>query len=373
MKKIKLVGYLGDKNLGDQILADSAEFLINENILSEQVTVERYDFSHIGKLSFLERVGKRIGVKYSFGKILEKEISKFDLKTFESIDAIVFAGGGMIKYKHQNCWLHVSLIISAAIKLKIPVYLHAVGVEGYDEKDERCQLLSKYLNSEVVKKISTRDDLETLRERYIKENIKTERVADSAVLSSSVYNISKKKSNVIGLGLVRGDIFKDHGIPFSRNDVVDLYSSLLKELESQGIEYQLFTNGLSFDSELIADISSKTGLNLQVIEPSSPEQLMEVISNFKGVIAARLHACIVSYSLDIPVVGLVWNNKLRMFGQHIGYSDRFLSNEDFNSNEIIKLLNSSINEGYDQARRQDYLKSVRCSMASTVAEIMGEE
>ncbi|MDW2111757.1 polysaccharide pyruvyl transferase family protein, partial [Vibrio sp. 2089] len=165
--------------------------------------------------------------------------------------------------------------------------------------------------------------------------VKTAQVADSAVFSSEVYGIQKKSLDVVGLGLVRARIFKDNGIDLDRTQVIELYASLISELEARGQSYQLFTNGLKSDVDILEDLETYLGKQLNVIEPQTPRELVELISTFKCTIAARLHACIISYSLTVPVVGLVWNNKVKMFGECIGYPERFFSHQDFDANEII--------------------------------------
>ncbi|MDT9091673.1 hypothetical protein, partial [Escherichia coli] len=78
-------------------------------------------------------------------------------------------------------------------------------------------------------------------------------VADSAVFSSEVYGIQKKSRDVVGLGLVRARIFKDNGIDLDRTQVIELYASLISELEARGQSYQLFTNGLKSDVDILED------------------------------------------------------------------------------------------------------------------------
>ena len=48
------------------------------------------------------------------------------------------AGGGLIKFKRENFWQYVPEIIDVAQEQDIPVFLNAVGVEGFDGSDERC-------------------------------------------------------------------------------------------------------------------------------------------------------------------------------------------------------------------------------------------
>ena len=49
-----------------------------------------------------------------------------------------------------------------------------------------------------------------------------------------------------------------------------------------------------------------------------PKVLIEQLSQFKIVIAHRLHALIISTSLQIPVIPVVWSDKVQVFANMIG-------------------------------------------------------
>ncbi|HHK8563832.1 TPA: polysaccharide pyruvyl transferase family protein, partial [Vibrio parahaemolyticus] len=289
---------------------------------------------------------------------------------FNDASAIVFAGGGMIKFKYQDCWAHISALVDTVANKPCPIFFNAVGVEGYDQSNYKCRLLKESLNHSAIKMVTTRDDLSLLNDGYIENgDIKTAQVADSAVFSSEVYGIQKKSRDVVGLGLVRARIFKDNGIDLDRTQVIDLYASLISELEARGQSYQLFTNGLKSDVDILEDLETYLGKQLNVIEPQTPRELVELISTFKCTIAARLHACIISYSLTVPAVGLVWNNKVKMFGECIGYPERFFSHQDFDANEIIDRLTLSVAEGYEPNHYERYRETVNTSINKMISMI----
>ena len=69
------------------------------------------------------------------------------------------------------------------------------------------------------------------------------------------------------------------------------------------------------------------------------------ISSFKTIIACRMHANIIAYSLKIPSVGLIWNNKLALWGEKCGYSDRFIKAEDMNGSYAVDKIVQAMREG----------------------------
>ncbi|ELA7155055.1 polysaccharide pyruvyl transferase family protein [Vibrio parahaemolyticus] len=376
-KKLVMVGYTHDTNLGDQVIADSAEYLIKKNIIDSEFSVERFNLNYSNEFNSFKRLKRKV-----INKILRRlsSSSSFDYKVgcykrdyknkFNDASAIVFAGGGMIKFKYQDCWAHISALVDTVANKPCPIFFNAVGVEGYDQSNYKCRLLKESLNHSAIKMVTTRDDLSLLNDGYIENgDIKTAQVADSAVFSSEVYGIQKKSRDVVGLGLVRARIFKDNGIDLDRTQVIDLYASLISELEARGQSYQLFTNGLKSDVDILEDLETYLGKQLNVIEPQTPRELVELISTFKCTIAARLHACIISYSLTVPAVGLVWNNKVKMFGECIGYPERFFSHQDFDANEIIDRLTLSVAEGYEPNHYERYRETVNTSINKMISMI----
>lgn len=376
-KKLVMVGYTHDTNLGDQVIADSAEYLINKNISGNKFTVERFNLNYSNEFKSFKRLKRK-----AINKVLNKlsANSSFDYKVgcykrdyknkFDDASAIVFAGGGMIKFKYQDCWAHISALVDTVENKSCPVFFNAVGVEGYDQSNYKCRLLKESLNNSAIKMVTTRDDLSVLNDGYIETNhIETAQVADSAVFSSEVYRVQKKSQDIVGIGLVRSKIFKDNSIDLDRTEVIELYASLILELENRGQPYQLFTNGLKSDVEILEDLEARLGKSLDVVEPKTPRELVELISTFKCTIAARLHACIISYSLTVPVVGLVWNNKVKMFGDCIGYPERFFSHQDFDAKKIIDRLTLSVTEGYEPEHYEQYRETVNASINKMISMI----
>ncbi|AQM67098.1 Polysaccharide pyruvyl transferase [Vibrio campbellii] len=377
VKKLVMVGYTHDTNLGDQVIADSAEYLINKNIIGDNFSVERFNLNYSNEFKSFKGLKRKlinkilIALPSNLSFNYKVRCYKRDYQNkFNDASAIVFAGGGMIKFKYQDCWAHISALVDTVENKPCPIFFNAVGVEGYDQSNYKCRLLKESLNHSAIKMITTRDDLSLLNDGYVeKGHIKTAQVADSAVFSSEVYGIQKKSSDLVGVGLVRARIFKDNGIDLDRSQVIELYASLISELEARGQSYQLFTNGLKSDVEILEDLEAYLGKQLNVVEPQTPRELVELISTFKCTVAARLHACIISYSLAVPVVGLVWNNKVKMFGECIGYPERFFCHQDFDANKIIDRLTLSISEGYEPVHYERYRETVNTSIKKMISMI----
>lgn len=381
-KKIYFAGLLSEKNLGDIVIIESTEGLYKEalpqqhNVLFERLNLQ---FSN---LSFITKVVRKL-IRILF-KIAKVDATHYELnllkkhykKQLSDADLIILVGGGLIKYKYQGFFLFLTALIDVAEEKNIPLIINAAGVEGYDAEDARCQLLKKSLNRSIVKSITTRDDIETLDKKYIEigSAIHTAKVADPAVYCDEIYQVNKKQSDVYGIGLVRGGIFLDNERNLTPNEIADFYAALIPEMERRDLKYQLFTNGALADSELVPEIEEKLGnRKLNVIEPNDDKVLVETIAEFTTVIAARLHANIISYALNVPSIGLVWNDKLTLFGKDIGYPERFFEYSDFDAKKIVDAAVLANEQGYDQQNRAMYRQTAKDNISNIVTKWLAGE
>lgn len=328
MKKyqIALIGLLnGMGNLGDVVIYECTRYLV-ENILKE-LEINNYNLIPI-------------------------DMEQYCFSDLPKADLFLFVGGGLIKFKYQKLYQYINQITSFAQEHTIPVVFLGVGVEGYDNTRIECNILENSLKRTCVKQITTRDNLKILTDFYqISNQIAEAKIADSAIFASEVYNIQKKPSNLIGLGMIREGIFRSNGIDIGFEELTSFWLSVITELEQLGIEWRIFTNGYSSDMKFvqnflltigrIAELESKV-----ILQNGTAQSLVETISNFNGVIAGRLHANIISYSLDIPSVGIVWNEKLTAWGNTIGYPERFLKYQDLDGQLAVHTLLQAMNEGY---------------------------
>ena len=394
MKKltIGLVGLWHSKNLGDPLLCRCTEELLLEKV--SDVDIKRIDINYkyneetgendksqnlrsiIAKGIFKKRnfmpkkmadIFQEICLKIS-GE--EKLCNSYFTKNLKGVDAIIFCGGGLFKFNQQKI---INLALYNAVKyaeqFNIPVAFHACGVEGFDEKDSGCKRLNYVINSRVTKIVTTRDDLETLLKYKQRKKVILKYAADSAIYSSEILNIKKDKySNVIGLGIARVELFKEYGFNITREELLDFYIGMIKSLERRGEEWTLFTNGYYADYIFGMKILKSIGADesKMCIPPTTDEELVKQISKFSAVVAMRLHACIVSYSLNIPVIGLCWNNKVKQFGDNIGYKERFYYEEDFDAELIVKHVLKIRQEGYEQDYRNNYRKTSKESISEIV-------
>lgn len=341
MLKIILVGLKNCLNLGDVVINDSTEYLIHA--IFREINFRNYTLVSI-------------------------DMTEEDYSHIEGSDLIIFVGGGILKYKYQKFYYYIDKITRMAEMNNIPVIFNAVGVEDYDESNANCKLLQEAINRKCVKQITTRDDLELLQSKYLYNGNISCKVADPAVWTSDVFKVQKKvNTNLIGLGVIREGIFKSNGINVGFDELVILWKNVIDELESQNIKWEVFTTGWPSDMKFAINFMKAIGRECDILkhvrpEPKSAKELVNNISRYKSIIAGRLHANIIAYSLNIPAIGLVWNDKCRFWGENIGFPQRYFESNNLDGRLIVKECIDAMQNGYKEYTREPYKMSVYNSL-----------
>ena len=82
--------------------------------------------------------------------------------------------------------------------------------------------------------------------------------------------------------------------------------------------------------------------------PEHAETLVKQISEFEGVITARLHSCITAYSLQIPMVAVCWSSKITDFMKLIGKTDCAIEIHNLTAEHIVRQFERERLSNYNQ-------------------------
>ncbi len=373
--KIGVVGLYSNENIGDYLLVESAKFLLKKHssdIALKDIDVDPRDvdiYSGRRKINLrlfdvLDRYKKplftvvRIPLLRYWYEYFSwwLKVNWYYKSVITDVDALIIAGGGFLKFRTQGLNYLDQLIINIAKKRNIPVMFSAVGIEGYDEKDIRCRKLKKAINSDVVKTITTRDDIDTLRDKYIDNpNIKTAQVGDPVFWLKDCFSIRRNTdTQKIGINLINPNNYKAYGGEADYFIVDNFYKNLIQELTMRDADFYLFSNGMEVDQKfgrrLIAAMNlPKTKL---LHRPADSQEFLEQMSGFKVILAARMHAGIVAYAMDIPKVGLIWSEKIDFLANIIGERETYFNEYELDHVKIADLLCNSDKLTIDNKKKE---------------------
>ncbi|SDS23938.1 Polysaccharide pyruvyl transferase family protein WcaK [Brevibacterium siliguriense] len=351
-----------------------------------------------------------------------EEISKADL--------IIFGGAPLFNYAYQNFYRRTIVTLELAQEYDVPVIFSSIGVEKFDAANKKSQALKKALELPVVKQITTRDDIESLRQYAEGTDIPVAHVADPAVLADIVYRkkpepapapkpvpsvpvrakrklkrivkrvITKAtkpggsqpaaapapaqpaaqppvpaqpKVQRIGLVVTRAGIFADNRIDFTEGDQRRFWLETIAALEEKGYDYRLFTTG-HFSDEVFLDSLIKTSgvpAKKAAVTVNSPDELIRELRGCDGVIAYRLHASITSFALGIPSIGLSWNFKVPYFYESVGYGHRALSPENWRAEDVVPAIKLAMEEGV--VKDSAFLKSVYDTLFTGIRDVFAPD
>ena len=366
MKNIAVFSLDSINNAGDEILGITTCYLLKDiNGIKIKKTQLRPNRKQMIKKYFLELLASKV-LFILANRINMKKRKAYQLRNIgymirfqryfrnalQSVDGIIYAVGA-IKYSTQNFSYIFYLINKIATERNIPVMMSAMSIEKPNDEDWRFNQLVKAVNMPCVKMITTRDGadgVKRLKVYYIKRSdIEVEFVGDPALWVSDCFNIVRKDSDVIGINLIRKRIYQDYGTDFSGEQLMCLYEEIIDELEKRKRRWCLFCNGIKNDYAVGLELINRLSLPKEKLLPcpQNAEEFLTMISQFKAVFGARLHACITSFSLNIPVAGLLWDDKLEMFSITMGIREFFFAPDELNGVSIVDRVEKAIQHKND--------------------------
>ena len=394
-KTIGVVGLTTNANVGDYLLVEAAKYLLRAH--DPDTILVDIDVDPRGRAV---RAGKR-GINFKVSEIMgafqapilsvfrgpraeylyttwfwKMKLGWYFKEKIKNLDAIVFAGGGFIKFKTQGLNYLDELILNVAHERGIPVMMNAVGVEGYSETDIRCQRLKRVLNYDNVKVITTRDDIDTLNSHYITNpNTVTARVGDPVfwlkemeIVDESLPIPESESGNRIGINLINPGNFSAYGGSVSRDTVINFYRNLIAELQRLDADFYLFSNGMRVDQRFGASLVASMNLRKdQLIDtPRNSAEFVNLVAGFDIILSARMHAGITAYAIDVPVVGLIWGEKLQFLTEITGLRDRYFDETELDYKKIAAMLVQNDMPEPDAGRRNELRNSTQHHLASFV-------
>lgn len=381
MNKVGIVGLEKLNNYGENFLIKCVDFLVKK---TEFIETEVFDIEVMSKsfssnkfikkitLFLLYRLNNKIFFRELFVLLFRFVYGENLKKNIRNKKAIILALGSF-KFKTQFLWIEYSLIVQYAAKKNIPVMFNAMNIQEFDENDWRCLYLKKHLNYSNVKMITTRDGekgVERLKKYYVTNpKLKVYGVGDVAFCLNEVYQIEKNNSDIIGINLINKNQFITYGKNVSQSQLVNFYVDLISVLNEKKQKWELFTNGMQIDLNILDEILEKLSLSKNDITlriPNSDINLAHIISSYKIIFGARMHACICAYSMNIPIVGFIWDEKLESFAHCSNVESQFLKDFEIDGKIAAEKILSSINYVYDN----DIKEELKIKTRDTIKEFI---
>lgn len=385
-------------NLGDGVIAECIEQTLSSsypNCIVKSIDVSGRDrFGSVGALSsvspnafFLSSFKKiykflpsliqeKVFVRVS-KKVIENHLEPKWRQEIDSCDVVIIGGGQIFSDKLLYFPLRLSIVSKLLKEKRKPTAIYSVGVNNSFGK----KALSLFRSLTGYKKlffVSLRDtdSRDSWKQNFNK--IEPHITRDPALQVANIYNqyIEKSKpthnAKVVGISVMQN---KGKANSLANEE---LYYELGLKLISNGFNVVYFTNGDPED-EIIKDLIKKRmnennsldRENVSFLERIlTPCDLVTTISKFDAVVAHRLHANIISYSLKIPHVGIGWSEKMISFFESVDRVEYFVEADEYlNSDVVFQRVMSAIKEGVDQDKHSNVLEESKAGLNMLVDEI----
>lgn len=394
-KKIGLIGLYSIKNMGDPLICETTRHILDEKAnnldIIEVDAVPRQRKSYEGLERFKYMVSVFL-IRYLYPKLFNifksssfryhaenlawrLRLASYYEQALDGLDAVIFTGGGFLKFKNQGLNYYVEQIVEICERKSIPVMFCGVGIEGFDLNDTRCLKLKASLSSKCIKSVTTRDFIEILNNDYLKDlTVHRAQVGDPAFWIPECYGIQKKTNEepIIGINVIRGNIYRDYGNNLTFEELKGIYKKLIVELEEKGAKWVLFSNGMKADQvfgrQILTELKMSVRDNLLPV-PRSPRELVEMVSGFDVIFGARMHACISAYALDVPVVGLIWNEKTTRLAELTKQREMYFTESEIDIDVMVSKLINSKDFTYNVEARNMLKDSTQRELKNFIQEI----
>lgn len=354
--RILVLGAYESCNLGDgvicQCVADrlrkhypDAEICIRDLVRRDRHSPRKEPSPDALRSRWVHELARGYASRLGWDKVLAFETGKtakyadyIDEIGSQPWDAVVFAGGQLLMDRYA---LLMERYMGHFRARKIPVLFNACGTGPMDSRAVK-QRLKQVLCSENVKFISCRDHVDRVNRDYL-EGKQAFFAADPALWTGEVYGIQKDPaSNTVGLG-----VMYPWGMDVGR--VLRFWRKLIRELDRKAIRWEIFTNGDPADIAFAKMILEGQRTERIARRDVDPEGLVATVSRYESIISFRLHSHIIACALDIPTVAMVWDQKLPVFFEKIGYHGRCLTVKA-SPEAVLGALERARQEGYDRGQ-----------------------
>src|SRR5690606_4279719 len=124
------------------------------------------------------------------------------------------------------------------------------------------KLIKSFLNSPVVKQITTRDDFKSLEKYVDNKDTIIGKTADSATWYKELFSIKEfEGKKVLGVGVISPEKFNQYSDDKQNKSYEKLITGFISTLLENKVKFKLFTNGHHMDQLFLEELVSKFNLS----------------------------------------------------------------------------------------------------------------
>lgn len=377
--KIALLNVKYSPNLGDGVIAECIEHQLKDLIPNSQVYsldisgMDAYGASGSivsSKLHLMEYVRKlpQCLLKPVFRVLMPMAVKKKYAHKWSNLlndcDCMVIGGGQLLMDVDQYFPMRIEIAVNQA-NPKALLSVYAVGVSNKMTKVGLKMFSRVFAHNKLVFASARDANASENFSTYFPNLICPIVTRDPGLLASIVYGLKPFSNHSVTIAFGVSDPASLTPHADSQQGVVcssfDFYLEALKEL-TKNHTVHMFTNGEDYSyldqlAERIKLLPSSVKSRVKVLPRAlEPYELVRQIYDSKLVIAHRLHANIISYSLGIPHIGLGWDNKLISFFDSIDRTEFIINSNQDAVQKLIALTGKALKLGIDKKKHEQVMQ-----------------
>jgi len=324
---VVLSGYYGFSNSGDEAILEAIISRLKE---------EKEDI----KILVLSKQPKETTEKYGVFSLYRYNFPKV-IKYLKSVRVFINGGGSLIQdITSTNSLVYYTFLMNSAKNLGLKVMLYANGIGP----------ITKKINVERSRKALNRCDYITLRDPDSLKELEDMGVTDVPISLSADATLNTKKISDEEVKEIfrKEDIDingKYFGLSFRQwkyNDpeFVRKISEIVKYVnKTYGLTPLFIPMQFPNDQTISNEIISMSGVKSYMLKREyGVKELLGIISCTEFVISMRLHTLIYSVSVNVPIIGIIYDPKIKSFMDYVN-QNKYIDTKNIEVDKIIEMIN----------------------------------
>ena len=391
MARIVIFGLPYSPNVGDGVIAECLRAGLADAAPDSEVTCidisGRNDFGQITvkrrslALAVLRALPRAIAqrlVLIRLGRMLDGFEPRWRAAV-DGADLAIIGGGQIFSDADLNFCIKINRVARILDAAACPVVVHAAGVAR--NWSPRGRTLFRALLSCDLRAVGLRDrpSIRNWQDQMGQGGPSPVLTRDPALIAAQVYAPgSVAEDSRIGLCVTDPAILAYHA-ENGKTAVshADIFARIALALVARGASVTLFCNGASEDRAALSAVQAHPEVAAAIAQgtidaappPDTPAALAGTIAGLRAVIAHRLHACILAYAFQRPIIGLGWDRKLESFFESVGLEEYFLPSQALTAEKVAQLAEAAMHAGIDPSRHAAVVAETRATIRGILTAI----
>jgi len=298
----------------------------------------------------------------------------------DGADLAILGGGQIFSDADLNFCVKIARAAGVLHCKQVPVVIHAAGVSR--NWSARGSALFHEVFRTNLRAVGLRDEpsVSAWRDQVHNEPPAPLVTRDPGLLAAGCYGRAQSSTGRVGLCVTTPEILTYHAdsaVAGVTANGIGFFADVTNALIQKGERVTLFCNGAHEDRAALHQLAARPEIAAHIASgsvvvapaPLTPADLAAIISGCRAIIAHRLHACIVAYAYEIPIVGLGWDRKVSSFFASVQSDRFFVGSPDASADVVADLAQEAVQSGINPIQHAKAVDETLRAVAGALAVV----